>query len=128
MKKIIFIITLVLLLKPVFPVVEYVVNYDYISKVLCENKEKPKLQCNGKCHLMKELAKASDSDITGEKPISSDKKMASLEFEVLFFEVIQPFKTFYFYSVNKKDVNSNYSNLYAYLDSCSQFHPPAVIS
>ncbi len=49
-----------MLVKPVLPVVEYMVNYDYISKVLCENKAKPKLKCNGKCHLMKELAKASE--------------------------------------------------------------------
>ncbi|MEN9488966.1 MAG: hypothetical protein RL494_1231 [Bacteroidota bacterium] len=68
-------------LKPVLPVVEYVVNYEYISKVLCVNKDKPKLQCNGKCHLMKELAKASEN----EKPISSDKKFSVQENEVLFF-------------------------------------------
>ncbi len=57
MKRIIIIITLVMLLKPILPVIEYAINYDYISKVLCVNKEKPKLQCNGKCHLTKELAK-----------------------------------------------------------------------
>jgi hypothetical protein len=31
------------------------------------------LQCNGKCHLMKELAKASAND---DKPFSSDKKQS----------------------------------------------------
>jgi hypothetical protein len=36
---------------------DYAINYDYISKVLCINKDKPELKCNGKCHLMKELAK-----------------------------------------------------------------------
>lgn len=36
-------------------------NYSYISKVLCVNKNKPQLNCNGKCYLMKQLAKnASD--------------------------------------------------------------------
>ncbi|PKP15212.1 MAG: hypothetical protein CVU07_10940, partial [Bacteroidetes bacterium HGW-Bacteroidetes-23] len=38
----------------------YVVNYDYISKELCENKAKPELECNGKCHLKAELANASE--------------------------------------------------------------------
>ena len=52
------------------PVVEYIVNYDYISKVLCVNKAKPQMHCNGKCHLMKKLAAASEN----EKPASSDKK------------------------------------------------------
>lgn len=59
-----------MLVKPVFPVIDYVVNYDYIAKVLCENKAKPELKCNGKCQLMKELAKAAEE----EKPISPAKK------------------------------------------------------
>ncbi len=59
-----------MLVKPVFPVIDYVVNYDYIAKVLCENKAKPELKCNGKCQLMKELAKAAEE----EKPISPTKK------------------------------------------------------
>lgn len=35
----------------------YVINYEYISEVLCENKDKPELDCHGKCHLEKELKK-----------------------------------------------------------------------
>ena len=42
---------------------------------------KPELECNGKCHLMKELAKASEA----EKPLSSDKKStAKNEIELLY--------------------------------------------
>jgi uncharacterized iron-regulated protein len=37
--------------------VNYEVNKDYISKVLCENKEKKAMHCEGKCHLKKELDK-----------------------------------------------------------------------
>ena len=70
MKKVVIILALFILFKPVFPVIDYAFNYDYISKVLCVNKNKPEMKCNGKCHLMKELAKASE----GEKPNSSDKK------------------------------------------------------
>ena len=47
-----------MLVKPLWPVMEYVVNYDYIANVLCENKDKPQLQCNGKCYLAKQLKKA----------------------------------------------------------------------
>lgn len=46
------------LLKPLFPFVDYAVNKEYITKNLCENRNKPKLNCNGKCHLMKQLKKA----------------------------------------------------------------------
>lgn len=35
----------------------YFVNQAEITELFCINKEKPKLECNGKCHLAKELAK-----------------------------------------------------------------------
>ena len=62
MKQLLVILTLLMFLKPILPVLEYVVNYDYIVNELCENKLKPELKCNGKCHLTKELAKASESN------------------------------------------------------------------
>lgn len=37
------------------PFVEYALHYNYIAKNLCENKDIPELQCNGKCHLLKEV-------------------------------------------------------------------------
>jgi hypothetical protein len=123
-KKIIFLLALFMLLKPVLPVIDYVVNYEYISKVLCVNKAKPKMKCNGKCHLMKELAKTSEN----EAPISSDKKMAPQQLEVLFLEEIKSFKIASIYFCNKQKINSSYSNLYFYLNSPSVFHPPTFIS
>lgn len=124
MKKIIYLLALFILVKPVLPVIDYAVNYEYISKVLCVNKDKPKMHCNGKCHLMKELAKASEND----KPISSDKKNTSQESEILFFEKI---KTFQLASICFDDcpkTNSDYSDLYYYLNSDSVFRPPIFIS
>ncbi|CAD0223012.1 hypothetical protein KYG33_16670 [Chryseobacterium sp. D764] len=52
--------TLYMVLRPLVPVVEYAVNYDYIIKVLCVNKSRPEIHCNGKCYLSKELAKANN--------------------------------------------------------------------
>ncbi len=40
----------------------YALNKNYLSSVLCENKAKPKLQCQGKCFLKKELKKAEKSE------------------------------------------------------------------
>lgn len=37
-------------------------NYDYIVNVLCENKDKPALKCNGKCYLAKMLATAQKKE------------------------------------------------------------------
>lgn len=124
MKKIVFLLALFMLLKPGLPVVEYVVNYNYISKVLCENKAKPQMHCNGKCHLMKELAKASEN----EKPISSDKKSTTQEFEILFLEEIQSFQIASIFFHKQLKFNTNYSNLYFRLNSTSVFRPPIFIS
>lgn len=33
----------------------YLINKEYITNKFCENKSKPKLKCNGKCHLRKQL-------------------------------------------------------------------------
>ena len=70
MKQLLVILTLLMFLKPILPVFEYLVNYDYIVNELCENKLKPELKCNGKCHLTKELAKASEGNLKN----SSDKR------------------------------------------------------
>ena len=123
MKKIVVIVVLAIILKPIFPVIDYVVNYNYISTVLCENKDKPELKCCGKCHLKKELANASE----GEKPNSSDKKDNSKqELEVLFFQEIQSLVVEQIYFQNKTSIGDNYANLYFHTASCSVFHPPTV--
>ncbi|WP_313093052.1 hypothetical protein [Chryseobacterium flavum] len=54
--------TLYMGLRPLVPLVEYAVNYNYIVKVLCINKSRPEIHCNGKCYLSKELAKTNDSE------------------------------------------------------------------
>jgi len=102
---------------------DYLINYEYISKVLCVNKEKPMMHCNGKCHLMKELAKAAEN----EKPISSNKKDNSKqEVEILFFESIAFLNLTTFSLSEKSSINGNYTNLYVHLNSCSIFHPPSI--
>ncbi|MFM9988806.1 hypothetical protein [Flavobacterium sp.] len=123
MKKSLFILTLFMLLKPILPVVEYVVNYDYITKILCVNKETPIMGCNGKCYLISQLAKSSDT----EKPIS-DKRIIVKEVEVLFFQEIKEVVFLKTSFLQTQVLNSNYSNLYNYLNSTSTFRPPTIIS
>lgn len=50
------------ILRPVYPYIEYGLNKDYIAKVLCINKDKPTIECDGKCHLTKQLINANDSN------------------------------------------------------------------
>lgn len=122
MKKIVAIIALIMFLKPVFPVIDYIINYDYISTELCENKNKPELLCNGKCQLMKELAKVSEED----KPISTDKKLVHIETELLFFQEIQTLIATQSYFQHSISINDNYSNLYFHLIGFAVFHPPTI--
>jgi hypothetical protein len=61
---------LLALCKPFCPSVEYILNKAYIAQTLCENKEKPELQCEGKCHLAKEITKANDAGEKESKPVS----------------------------------------------------------
>jgi hypothetical protein len=123
-KKTVFIVIISLFLKPIFPVIDYVINYEYIAKVLCENKAKPMMHCNGKCHLMKELAKAAET----ENPKSSDKKENTSVQEVLFFKEMNSFSIVFFGFQPKTKINSSYLNLYSYLNEHSEFHPPTFIS
>lgn len=47
--------------------VDFLINQEYIAKNLCENKDKPMLQCNGKCQLVKELAKEEKKEKKEDK-------------------------------------------------------------
>ena len=120
-KNLVFVIVFFMIARPVLPVLEYAVNYNYIATVLCENKAKPKLHCNGKCHLMKELAKTAEQD----KPVS-EKKSGHAEAEVLFF---QPFAEIAF-SIPVLQVSNKklpvYKNLYSHLAGYAVFHPPLI--
>ena len=60
---------LLVLVQPVLPVLEYLINYDYIVNELCENREKPILTCNGKCYLGDQVEKQLDRGPEQQKPM-----------------------------------------------------------
>ncbi|RTQ45416.1 hypothetical protein EJV47_25075 [Hymenobacter gummosus] len=43
-------------------VVDYALHRARVTELFCVNKDKPQLQCNGKCHLRKQLRKAAEAD------------------------------------------------------------------
>ncbi|MBU2929741.1 hypothetical protein KO515_15995 [Winogradskyella psychrotolerans] len=51
--------------------IDFKINQDFIAKILCINKEKPELTCNGKCYLTKQLKKAEKQD---QKQAPNSKK------------------------------------------------------
>lgn len=121
MKRIIVIVALMLFLKPIYPVLEYVLQYDYISTTLCKNTNKPELKCNGKCHLVSELAKTAND----EKPVKSDKKNNFKQItQVLFCQDIEVLVLGQIYYHNITSFGDNYANLYFHTADCFVFRPP----
>lgn len=55
--------------RPLWPLGMYIVNYDYIANVLCENKDIPEMKCNGKCYLSKMIAR--DREQNKENPFET---------------------------------------------------------
>lgn len=107
------------MLRPVQPYVEYVLNQDYIAEFLCINKDKPKLQCQGKCHLMKQLEKQKENN-----PISSLR--ISLENYPIGFVNILKIHPIQISSLTNQE-NLFYQKLYRFKYNYSAFQPPDLV-
>ncbi len=59
------------MVRPIIPLIEYYANYNYIATVLCENKDRPYLECNGKCYLEKQLKETDHSNHDHKSTIPS---------------------------------------------------------
>jgi hypothetical protein len=106
------------------PIISYAVNYEYISTELCENKNTPEMECNGKCHLKKELAK----EIQENNPASESRKVNFAETSLLFYLEISPFIFDEVQFVEEVRNLASYSNLYQKEEVYAIFHPPAIFS
>ena len=49
-------------LKTLSPYMDYALNQEFIAEVLCVTKEKPELQCNGKCYLKEQLKQEASKE------------------------------------------------------------------
>ena len=111
---------MVAMLRPVQPYVEYVLNQDYIAEFLCINKDKPELQCQGKCHLMKELEKQEESN-----PLNSLR--ISLENYPIGFVNILKIDLPKSFDSSNKNKHSFYEALYRFNYIYSAFQPPDLV-
>lgn len=68
-----FTIYFVSIMNPIFVFIDFQINNEMIREELCENKEEPELECNGKCYLMKQLQKTVSED-TSENEEPKEKK------------------------------------------------------
>ena len=107
------------MLRPVLPVINYYINYDYIIAELCENKDKPVLQCNGKCHLTKEIKKINNGIDTEQKAPPLNMKDYPISPVFVYSTALENFqfiKIKHLFEAGTDDLNNTYFN--------SIFHPP----
>lgn len=96
-------------------------NIDYIIETYCINKDEPKLQCNGKCHLTKQLATAT----TDTKSNIAVYNLAEAFFPVFYSEYnYNKISKVVFTTKTKTPLKSN--QLYTYMFDYSHFKPPIV--
>lgn len=121
MKNVVIFIALVVLSKPLWPLVEYTINYDYIVTELCENKDKPELQCNGKCYLTKQLAEETAGD--EKNPFSNNSQKT----EIPQFIIAEKIREFHFSDIPTADSHESSGikpNLYTTPFISEILHPP----
>ncbi len=104
-------------------IVTWKFNQNYISQNLCINRDKPEMECNGKCHLQKQLKSVEDNQ-TKETSASLPLKLKNLktddfvnhsEMQVSFIQTVQNL-------ILNSTFNTHYS--FNYISSC--FRPPQV--
>ncbi len=111
---------LVAMTRPIIPLVDYLVNQDFIAEFLCINKEKVELNCKGKCYLMQQLQKQQD-----EKRANLPR-IAMEDYPIGFASLLYFQKEEKETRIDLRTLNS-YKNHYDFLYSYQSFHPPASI-
>jgi hypothetical protein len=97
---------------------DYFLNKGYIAKVLCVNKNKPKLHCNGKCYLAKKLKEQ-------EKQEQQSPGTKKIKLEIPFYFLP---KQFNFAGIRPSD-KEEYQFTNDFMTAAfyrSVFHPPTV--
>ncbi|MDH5365551.1 MAG: hypothetical protein OEW67_01075 [Cyclobacteriaceae bacterium] len=96
---------------------DYTVRQDYIAKVLCINRDKPMLNCNGKCVLAQKIKKAQEQEDESKNVVQKleysffFKRCPQFEIKNTFTELREDFSSFIFLKYSK-----------GYLQGV--FHPP----
>ncbi|MBK9461959.1 MAG: hypothetical protein KA783_04780 [Chitinophagales bacterium] len=116
-------LSILILLNPIsrtWIVVSYQINQKYIAQNLCENRAKPQMKCNGKCHLKKQLEKANKDE--QKTPQNLTEKV-----EVLFCSQLG---SFHFQAQSPIESQSPprcfYKQMHSQLYLTDIFHPPTL--
>lgn len=102
-------------------VTNYVIDYEYYVTVLCENKDKSGLSCNGSCVFMKEMG------LTGEAESGSDQNKPAPpenEQQLQAFDVPELSTTGLHLLQMKTRLNINFTEKVKYEFCSKPFKPP----
>lgn len=97
---------------------DYFINKDYIAKVLCINRDKPIMHCNGKCYLAKKLKEHEKKD--QQAPNTQKEKLDVQSFFIP--QVVNLSITLVITKTEYFDMEDNLISSYTH----SIFHPPSV--
>lgn len=95
----------------------YVINYDYIVKNLCENRNVEDSNCKGKCYVGKEFAKT-------EKQSNNSQNIKIAGLDVFLSHEILSFSEFSQLNIQFKNPNSDYIDSHTSEYFSRIFHPP----
>lgn len=107
------------MLRPIQPCLEYVLNQDYIAEFLCINKDEPQLQCNGKCHLAKQIEKQQEQEPLSALSVNMEN------YPIGFVEITQLKPTHFFNYINSP--LDSYQSQYNFQFSYESFQPPDLV-
>jgi len=102
-------------------VMEYHWNKNFISEKLCVNKAKPKMHCNGKCQMMKQLAEDEKQNSSNPTNNTAKLKIQQLAFTDEMNQPVFPILTYVTLAYNEEPP------LLKHIPPVSSvFHPPAL--
>jgi len=81
MRVVIFLITFLFIVQTgmrTLQVVNFYVQQDRIEELFCVNKDKPKLECHGKCHLAKQIAQEEKKTLPVKQILESELNFSFL--------------------------------------------------
>ena len=97
---------------------DYQLRKDFIAKAFCVNKQKPKLNCNGKCYLAKRIKATEEQESKAQHRIFDKYEIPTMICE----ELANP--DFQLFSLTHSSTLYTYSNHYSGLFTLHIFHPP----
>ena len=80
---ILFVIYLTYVFRIIFPVLDYVIQYKYITEELCIEKDNPDNDCHGSCYLSKEIEREVNPNSDGKTVIIDFIKIPHIMFQVI---------------------------------------------